>query len=420
VIDQVVLSAANFLTGVIIARSSTKEVFGLYVLGFSIILLAINLQHSLISIPYTVHSSRLQGRDLAEYTGSTLVHQGLASALVICLLCIAWFVAQTTGSGPRGLGPVILTLIVVICFIMFREFIRGIWFARMLVGTALLVDSGTAVMQVGGILALAYLGLLSANAAFWAVGLPCLLVAAGTLILRRGSFRIVSQRIRADFFIGWSFGKWVVASGLLWTASMSVYPWLLAFFHGPASTGVWGACSAVVALASPALGGLQNYLVPKSATLYARQGADALRTFVVRANSAVLGILLVFWLVLVVMGERLVVLMYGKEYTGTGTLIAVLGLSLVAGAVNLTFSRVLFAVERADLDFKVNVVTLVVLLTAGIPLVHAWGATGAATGLLISSGFAAAARWLITLRVLERIPCVIGPPLGQRSGAEVG
>jgi len=52
--DQAVASATNFLTGVIIGRACTKEQFGLYMLGFSIVLFVMSLQTSLISTPYMV------------------------------------------------------------------------------------------------------------------------------------------------------------------------------------------------------------------------------------------------------------------------------------------------------------------------------------------------------------------------------
>ena len=174
----------------------------------------------------------------------------------------------------------------------------------------------------------------------------------------------------------------------------------------------------VVALINPVLGGVQHYMGPKSATLYAHQGADALRTFVMRANFAILGMLLPFWLTLFFAGERLAVLIYGSGYAGTGSVITALGLSLVATAVSSTFSRVLFALERAYIDLKVNVVTLLVLLLAGIPMVRAWGPLGAAAALLISTALAAGIKWLVAVRLLERISYEASPPSRRKSGAE--
>ena len=62
-------------------------------------------------------------------------------------------------------------------------------------------------------------------------------------------------------------------------------------------------------------------------------------------------------------------------------------------AGGFSFSRGLFAIERADVDFKVNFLALFVLLTFGLWLVRSLGAIGAAYGLLISNSAASGLRW---------------------------
>jgi hypothetical protein len=126
--DQAVASVTNFVTGVIIARSSSKEEFGLYMLGFSLILLTTDLQTSLIATPYMVYAPRLKGRAHALYAGSTLIHQVAFSLLgMLALACAA--VTSRFGIGPRGLGPVLWALGAMAGLIMLREFVRRICFA---------------------------------------------------------------------------------------------------------------------------------------------------------------------------------------------------------------------------------------------------------------------------------------------------
>ena len=74
----------------------------------------------------------------------------------------------------------------------------------------------------------------------------------------------------ADLKRNWTFGKWVFASGLLWTASTNLYPWLLAFFHGAAAAGTFAACMGVVSASNPVLLGIQNLVGPKIAHEYAQ------------------------------------------------------------------------------------------------------------------------------------------------------
>lgn len=62
--------------------------------------------------------------------------------------------------------------------------------------------------------------------------------------------------------------------------------------------------------------------------------------------------------------------------------VAVLACNLLVTAVAFAFSRALFAVERADLDFRLNLAAIAIMATLGVWLVHNYGPLGAAIGLL--------------------------------------
>ncbi len=404
--DQVVASATNFLTGVIIGRACTKEQFGLYMLGFSIILFVMSLQTSLILTPYMVYSPRLKPGEHARYTGSTLIHQLGLSAFAIVALA-AGGVALSFGIGPQGLAPVVWTLVVVITFILLRENIRRISFANLCFKTALILDSGVAVVQICGLLLLAYLGLLSASMAYWVVGLACGFAAVGWIVRMRTTFALQFTRAISDLVQNWTFGKWVFASGLLWTLSMGLYPWILTAFHGTASTGVWAACFGIAAIGNPLLVGMQNILGPKIAHSYAEGGALALRRFVFKASAVFSLLITPFCVALLVFGGSLVVIIYGDKYAGNGLVVSVLALNLMVSTVTFSFSRALFAMGRADVDFAVNFVSLFVLLTLGLWLVKAFGPLGVACGLLAGNTAASAVRYLLFSRLITPV-CIKG------------
>lgn len=261
--DQAVASATNFLTGVIIARACSKEQLGLYTLGFSLILLVTDFQTSLITTPYMVYAPRLKGRDHSLYTGSTLIHQ-LAFCFVTMFGVACGAFAAAHGIGPRGLASILWALSVVIALIMLREHARRVSFARLKLKTALLFDTSIAVGQISGLLLLSHFGLLSASLAFWLIGLACGIAVVGWLWSDRECYDPRLNQSRADFKKNWLFGKWVLASGVVWAVSMNLYPWFLAYFHGTVSTGIWAACWGVVSVGSPALLGILNLAGPKN------------------------------------------------------------------------------------------------------------------------------------------------------------
>ena len=396
--DQGVASTTNFLTGVIIARACSKEELGLYMLGFSLILLMTDLQTSLITTPYMVYAPRLNGRAHALYTGSTLIHQ-LAFCLITMLGVVCAAFVASHGVGPRALGPVLWALVLVIALILLRQHARRISFARLRLKTALIFDTCVAVGQISGLLLLAHFGLLSASRAYWVIGSVCGIAVLGWLWSDRGFCEPRINESLADFKKNWACGKWVFASGLLWAISMNLYPWLLAAFHGVASTGVWAACLGVVSVCNPLLGGIQNLLGPKISHVYAAKGHRALHQLVLKITAIITICMSLLCLAMFIWGGRLLVLLYGRQYAGNTMVVAILAINLSITAIAFSFSRALFAIDRADVDFLVNFAALFFMVTMGLWLVWVFGPLGAAFGLLGASFVSSIVRGVAFLRL---------------------
>ena len=269
-----------------------------------------------------------------------------------------------------------------------------------------MVDSCVAVGQIGGLLFLAYLGVLSASRAYWMIGAACGLGTLAWLIWVRTEFKLRISRAIMDLGHTWAFGKWLFASALLWTLSMSLYPWFLAGFHGTASAGVWAACLGIVAIGNPLLIGAQNFLGPRIAHSFAEGGVGALRRFAFRTSMIFSSMMIPLCLILLVFGGSLMGRLYGSKYSGNGAVVSVLAVNLLVSGAAFTYSRALFAMERADMDFKVGFVALAVQLAVGLWLVRAWGPIGAASGLLMGNTGACAVRcasfFLLTRSLAER------------------
>jgi O-antigen/teichoic acid export membrane protein len=385
--DQAVASITNFATGVIIARASSKEEFGLYTLGFTLVLLLTDLQTALIATPYMVFAPRLKDESHALYTGSTLIHQlvfGVLATLAVGIERILWALAAV-GS-----------------LLMLREFVRRICFALLKLKTVFAFDLVIGVCQVGGLLLLAHFHVVTASRAYWFVGSLCGIAVLCWLWLNRRLYQLKFSEAVADLKRNWNFARWVFASGLVATCGLNLYPWLLAFYHGTAAAGVFAACMGVVSASNPALLGIQNFLGPKIAHEFAAHGQDALRRMVLRTSAwlavpfSVLTLLLILW------GDRLIALLYGNRYAGNSRVITILALNLIVTAVGFSFSRALFAVERADLDFLLNLATLAIMFTLGLWLVRAYGPLGVAIGLLVANFTAAIVRAGIFLSLPTR------------------
>lgn len=398
-LDQAVVSATGFLTGVIVGRLCGKQEFGLFLLGQTIIWFVMEFQNVLILSPYTFYRSRFSGAPLELYSGSTLLHQLSMAGLGMLGLMVAGIVLTCFG-GPQDLAPIIWMLAAVSVFILFREYCRRFCFAGLDIKSALAIDSGVFVLQLAGLAFLASVGLLSAWGAFGVIGMAGGLASVGWFLSVRRAFAFSRSQALADLRQNWSFGKWVLGDNLLEFASFHLYPWILAAYYGTQAVGVLAACQAIIALAKPFLQGSINFLAPNTARVYAESGFGALRRYVVKNTIIMALVMSLFCAVIAVWGDGIMTLIYGTQYGGHSVIITILALDILVLSCHLGVMYGIWAMGRPDINCKINLLLLGVTVTLGFWLVKDYGVVGVALGLLAGNLVALAVRFSIFFRRL--------------------
>jgi O-antigen/teichoic acid export membrane protein len=401
-VDQGIYSGASFLAGVIIGRIGGKEQLGLYVLGITIVSLLMQFQGVMVWAPYMVFSPQLEGHEHSLYTGSTLIHQlGLSTLGIVALIGLG--VLLSSGLGPAGLEKVIWMLVVAGPFIALREYVRHICFATVQLRVAIMLDCFTAVVQSGVLLWLALVDKLSASSALGALGLGCGLASLAWLVWARKGRAFSLSRVFSDLARNWSFGKWVLGGNLAEFAHLNLFPWMLTGFHGVAALGTLSACQGVVGLTSPFLYGTMNFLGPQSAHTFAQGGLPALRVFVAKSTLAIVIVFSLCGAAIIIFGDQLVTLFYGRQYGGNAWLISFLALNSLAYAFSLGVDYGIWAMGRSDLTFKINLLLLGTTLTVGLALVMSLGVLGVAFGLLAGN----LAALMLRFKVFNRLSRVV-------------
>ena len=392
VIDQGIVSATNFFTALIIARTCSKEDLGVYSLAWTIVLFLTAVQGNLISVPYTMYCHRRDDGSLSTYAGSTLVHQLITSAAaMLCFLAFA--VALSLGLGPEGLQPVSWVLLGVAPFLLLREYARRFTFAHVALAAAITIDVVVAVGQLGALLSLRHYQALSVSAAYGVMGGACAAACLCWWLLNRQPIRIDYAHLLSDWRQNWSFGRWALASQLTGLA-FYILPWMLMAIHGEEETGELFACNTLVGLSNLFVIGLNNYLTPRTAQAYAQGGAAALGGVLRKASLLFVAALGSLCLVAAVAGNSLAVFVYGQQYDGTGILIAVLALATFTDALGLTAGNGLWAMDRPSANFSADVVQTVGALATALCLVFPLGALGIAVALVVGRSAGAVVRWL--------------------------
>ncbi|HEX5102882.1 MAG TPA: lipopolysaccharide biosynthesis protein, partial [Pirellulaceae bacterium] len=397
VFDQAVVSGTSFVTAVILARQCPREELGVYYLALSLIFFVRGIQEQIVCAPYMIYCSRKQGTALAEYAGSSLIHQcvvmSAASTILAGALLLGFAPAVTQAAFWLlvGAGPLLLL----------REYIRQMSFAHLEMRTAITVDVAVSVLQLvamGGLVLTGHLGVVETLATMGiSSGVPAIvwLLAKSRPMLPR-----LDAALR-DFLSNWTFARWALASQLLACTTPYVMPWVVALTHGEADTGTLGACVTLVGLANMFMMGLCNFLSPRAARAFAEGGLAELKS--VLAKTALLfglslgSIAVAGFLV----GEPVAMLVYGPQFAGTGWIIGVLSLSVLANSMGVTAGNGLWAMERPQANFVADLTSLGVVIVATISLVPLFGPLGAALATLSGTTTDAAVRLLI-LRLTMR------------------
>ena len=394
VADQVVVSGASFATSVIVARALAVEDFGVYGLALSLTLIARSVLAELVSSPFTVYSARFTGDELTSYTGSTFAHYVVLTAVaVVGLLVAAWVL----GSG--GAGAAVVAVAGASPFLLVREYVRRVDLAQLEVATVLATDVAVAVVQIGGLLILSQLGLLTVGSAFVAVGASAAVGCVAWVVVRGKSVRVVRARIVPDWKHNWVFARWAVVGFLVGSTTPFILPSVIAVSVGEAATGVFVACVTLINVAGMYISGVTNYLTPRAAQAFAHGGVAELRRVLGAAGALFSLTLGGFFLAVVLAGDWPATLVYGPAYAGCGSILAVLALQVWVMSLGITAGNGLWAMDRARANAIADVCTVAVTIVAVALLLPSYGVHGAAVGALIGT----TAGVLIRIAVLVRL-----------------
>ncbi|WP_167512569.1 lipopolysaccharide biosynthesis protein [Oceanidesulfovibrio marinus] len=374
-LDQGIVSGLSFLTGVLVARSSSKAEFGLYTLCLTILFMAQNVQQSLVSTPYTVFSPRRSQAERPFFTGSLVLMQLVLGAVLIAL-------AYSAGGFLTGfeeyanLGPVLLCLCLALEFCLFKEFARQVNFSHGWNGHALRLDAVVFVLQCGVVGWLFLSGGLNPQRVFLAMGGACAAAVAYWLYGLRGRVRISRAHLRTDLNTIFSFGVWPFLAGITLLATNQSYPWFLTSFHGAQATGELAAVLGIINIINPLMLGIGNYLGPSIMRHYSEGGASALHRFVVKTTILLIACMAVFCVAMALLGGQLAAFVYGPGYAGVGPVIGLMSLGVAADVTSFGFRGGIMALEQPRRLLHINLVQLALCVGLAFALIPPYGKIG--------------------------------------------
>lgn len=394
VVDQTLLSVVNFLTLFLIARSVEANVFGAFSLIYGAMLIANYGQLAFITQPHNVIAASLRDDEYRVYTRSLLVAQLVAVLALAGVTAAGALVAH--GIGLHATSVLLVAVIPALPLWQLQEFVRRVLYTERRQAAAFgndLLSYGAQGALVG---ALAAEGRLTAPAALYVAALTS---AAGCLL---GFAQIRESFRRATFsrdpvVESFAFGKWLAAAiAAHWTSTQG-YLYLAAGLLGVAVTGALRAVQLILAPLHVLMFSLSTMLPIRLSVILAHAdkevAASAFQRNARLALRVTFPIVVAYCACVAIFASHIIRYAYGATYSAYSRVLVIFAAYYLLLYLAQFAATLLTAQRRTNWLFLGNAAAALVTVTAAWPLMHAFGAEGAAFLLVLSAGVLNIALW---------------------------
>jgi O-antigen/teichoic acid export membrane protein len=382
---QSLLSAASFAIALLLVRTISKDHFGLYTLGTTVITLAAGIMNALIYTQMTVTAPRMEPAARPAYQAAMLLAQYLILGPAVVVAVLFGIVWSRSAGDSRAVGLLIPSVGLACLGYALLEFSRRLNYLTDNGPRALAYDTLYVCLLATGLALLVALG--QSDRMYWLtytlIGIVAL--ACGHAGLRSQELPWTAARGGAvtALIMAWSGGGWALAGMLVTWIQNSSYIYLLQVASG--STAVADANAARLLLVPPLV--LQTGLVMALLPRLAAHTADGDRRGAIRHTAKVFGLVLAavllycgailwFW-------DSLSKLVLGSEYTGLHAVAGAWAVVLCLIVLRSALSVLLQAERRFRVLTLYGIVAAAFALVCMVPLIARFGVIGSVLGLAV-------------------------------------
>ncbi len=400
--DQGAISLTNFAASIILARAISPTEFGMYGVGFLLLLLIRAVQEGFTVQPLNAIGPTLEGDAYRRYASSTAVLQLMLSVLTaLGALGLGWVL---TATGNDVAGPTVSAMAFVGSTWQVQEFLRRGLYARGRVGAALLNTGLASLVRLAVLGLMACGGGLSARAGLDAIAYGSLAAGVVGVIQIRESWTRAGLDVRGVLRTNWSFGRWVSGGSIANWAALEIYPILSAGMISFAAAGAFRALQNLVAPIHVLLRTIDTFLTPRAARRFKLGGWGGLRALLSRVDwlSVLPAIALLAGVSL--FSAPLMRLLYGEKYAGYSGMLPLLALAYMLWFAYAPLQACFKAIPWTRPVFLANALATLSIFTLGLLAIHSFGLAGAVGGQALNGLLIGAVLWLAWWRAPDRDP----------------
>ncbi|MBF0171599.1 MAG: hypothetical protein HQK87_11040 [Nitrospinae bacterium] len=400
-VDQGLVSAANFIVGVLVARSLGLDDYGVYTLVWMGVLFLNGQHHSFVVAPMMSFAPKMAPADRPAYYGAVVAGHLLVSAGGLLLLGAGFLIADIVYPHWEG-----LTYAPSVCAAAFayqsQDALRRHFFVRETPGDALLVDVAGYGSQVALLLLFFALAEPRTVSAIWAVAGG---MGIGALVgaLRMDVTLPARREVLDELARHWRFAKWLIGSEIMRWTSENFFVIVSGATLGPFAAGVMNAAKTIMGVTHVLFLGLSNVAPAGAAKALHEGGARALTAYLASVTAYGGALTLIFAGVAALIPSYLMGLVFGAEYAAYGFALQWFAAIYLMTFLHIPLSAGLRALERTGPLFWARGVATVITLLVALPLIDLYGLHGALLGSFLVN-VAQQATLFVAFRQALRLP----------------
>jgi O-antigen/teichoic acid export membrane protein len=389
--DQAFSVGGMFVANVALARTVSKEEYGMFALVYSGFTFLNGLHNAAILETYTVYGAGRYRNHGPEYRWLVWRNNALLGVALTVLLLLIWRVLSWT--VPTLSSRSLLGLALSSSILLTAALVRRMLYVQRKPGIA-------AKLSLVFFLTLLILLRLSMRAGLLD-GLSLFLIVAfgwitgGIFILRE-----LPRKISLEVFTEaqpnhqsehWKYARWILATAFVFQLTTQGYYWVVAGFLSLKEVAELRAVYILVAPVDQVLSGITLLVLPMMAQRYA---SKQVREFFSLWKMYLLGFVLIsgsFFLLVALFGNPVVHLIYGGKFDDVSSLLSTLALLPLLMGIGNTMNAAMKSVEKPNMVLYAYLAGGVATFAGGIPLVIHFGVRGAVYGMLVSAGVYTAA-----------------------------
>jgi len=383
--DQALAVGGTFLANVMLARTQTKEEYGMFALSYSVFTFVAGLHNSAILEPCTIYGSGRYRNRFSEYLRLMVQVNALVGLLLMSLVlsvCLAlyWIAPQYLSGALLGLG-------VTVGVLLSGTFLRRVFYIQRQPALAAQASLVCFVTIACGLWLAAKTQILNGFSVFVILALGW--IAAGLGLRKKLALGHPGQSFQNSepgyWSEHWKYSKWVLSTAFVFQFTTQGYYWLAAGILSVKQVAELRVMYLLVAPVDQIFIALSYLIIPALAARYASNRKEEFLSISKRYGLATVSATALFVLAVHVVGRPMMHWLYAGKFDDLMPLLYVLAFLPLLMGIGNAMSCALNAAEKPKFVFHAYVCSGAATVIGGIPLVIHFGLLGAVYGMLLSA-----------------------------------